>query len=76
MQRRRVMCEWLSQKLERTPGWINHIWFSDEAHEPTTDHDVRFSLIPKLNNFYFLLSRKYHFVLNHNLERKNVCIKS
>lgn len=32
MQRRRVMCEWLSQKLERTPGWINHIWFSDEAH--------------------------------------------
>ena len=26
------MCDWISQKLERTPSWINHIWFSDEAH--------------------------------------------
>lgn len=26
------MCEWLSDKLERTPGWINQIWFSGEAH--------------------------------------------
>ena len=22
----------LCEKLERTPGWIHHIWFSDEAH--------------------------------------------
>ena len=26
------MCEWIIQKLERTPSWINHIWFSYEAH--------------------------------------------
>jgi len=26
------MCDWISQKLERTPNWINNIWFSDEAH--------------------------------------------
>ena len=26
------MCEWLGENLEARPGWINHIWFSDEAH--------------------------------------------
>ena len=31
-QRRQTMCDWISQKLEHTPSWINHIWFSDEAH--------------------------------------------
>ena len=27
-----VMCEWFNDKLEQTPSWLNHIWFSDEAH--------------------------------------------
>ena len=26
------MCDWINQKLECTPSWINHIWFSDEAY--------------------------------------------
>ena len=26
------MCNWLNKKLERTPSWLNHICFSDEAH--------------------------------------------
>ncbi|KAK3886469.1 hypothetical protein Pcinc_009340 [Petrolisthes cinctipes] len=25
-------CEWFNGKLERTQGWLNNIWFSDEAH--------------------------------------------
>ena len=35
------MCDWISQKLERPPSWINHIWFSDEA---------RFRLNSAVNN--------------------------
>ena len=31
-QRRQTMCDWISQKLKRTPSRINHIWFFDEAH--------------------------------------------
>lgn len=31
-ERKHVRCISLSQKLERTLGWINHIWFFDEAH--------------------------------------------
>ena len=27
-----AMCEWFNDKLEETPSWLNHIWFSDEAH--------------------------------------------
>lgn len=30
--RRHQMCNWLSEKLERTPDWIQNVWFSDEAH--------------------------------------------
>lgn len=30
--RRMAMCQWLAEKLERSPGWLNNIWFSDEAH--------------------------------------------
>ncbi|XP_076039310.1 uncharacterized protein LOC143024396 [Oratosquilla oratoria] len=30
--RRIEMCEWLDEKLERSPGCLNNIWFSDEAH--------------------------------------------
>ena len=26
------MCDWAIEKLEQTPAWFNHIWFSDEAH--------------------------------------------
>ena len=26
------MCEWLNQKLERTPGWLNQIWLPDKVH--------------------------------------------
>ena len=26
------MCEWLHQKLERTPSWHNEIRFPDKAH--------------------------------------------
>ena len=26
------MCDWLNEKLEQTPGWLNRIWFSDQAH--------------------------------------------
>ena len=26
------MCKWLIEKLEQTLNWLNHIWFSDEAH--------------------------------------------
>ncbi|XP_076041907.1 histone-lysine N-methyltransferase SETMAR-like [Oratosquilla oratoria] len=30
--RRIEISEWLDEKLERSPGWLNNIWFSDEAH--------------------------------------------
>ena len=26
------MCEQFNDQLEQTPSWLNHIWFSDEAH--------------------------------------------
>ena len=26
------MCNWMNEMLKQTPGWLNHIWFSDEAH--------------------------------------------
>ena len=26
------MCEWFNTRLERSPGWLSQIWFSDEAH--------------------------------------------
>ena len=26
-----AMCELFNNKLEQTPSWLNHIWFSDEA---------------------------------------------
>ena len=26
------MCNWLSDRMERYPNWINLMWFSDEAH--------------------------------------------
>ena len=32
MEKRHLMCDWLAGKLERSPGWINNVWFSDEAH--------------------------------------------
>ena len=31
-EKRIEMCDWLNEKLEQTPSWLNHIWFSDEAH--------------------------------------------
>ena len=31
-EKRKAMCDWLSQKMERNPGWIKNVWFSDEAH--------------------------------------------
>ena len=31
-EKRIEMCSWLNEKLEKTPSWLNHIWFSDEAH--------------------------------------------
>ena len=31
-EKRIEMCNWLNKKLEQTPSWLNHIWFSDEAH--------------------------------------------
>ena len=40
-ERRQRMCDWISQKLERTLNWINYIWFSDEA---------RFHLNSAVNN--------------------------
>ena len=27
-----VVWEWFNDQLEQTPSWLNHIWFSDEAH--------------------------------------------
>ena len=26
------MCNWLSDRMEWCPNWINLMWFSDEAH--------------------------------------------
>lgn len=26
------MCEWLNDKLEHTPEWLNNIWLSDKVH--------------------------------------------
>ena len=26
------MCQWLIDRLETQPGWIDDIWFTDEAH--------------------------------------------
>ena len=26
------MCNWLSDRMEWYPNWINLLWFSDEAH--------------------------------------------
>ena len=26
------MCECLNEEVERSPGWLNNIWFSEEAH--------------------------------------------
>ena len=31
-EKRIAMCEWFNDMLEQTPSWLNHIWFSDEAH--------------------------------------------
>ena len=31
-EKRIKMCNWLNEKLEQTPSWLNHIWFSDEAY--------------------------------------------
>ena len=31
-KKRIEMCNWLNEKLEQTPSWLNHISFSDEAH--------------------------------------------
>ena len=31
-EKRIEMCNWLNEKLEQTPSWLNHIGFSDEAH--------------------------------------------
>uniref|UniRef100_UPI00358F7504 uncharacterized protein isoform X2 n=1 Tax=Myxine glutinosa TaxID=7769 RepID=UPI00358F7504 len=32
MRRRLDMCNWLGDRMERYPNWINQMWFSDEAH--------------------------------------------
>ena len=32
MRRRLDMCNWLSDRMELYPNWINLIWFSDEVH--------------------------------------------
>ena len=32
MRRRLDMCNWLSDRMEQYPNWINLIWFCDEAH--------------------------------------------
>ena len=31
-EKRIEMCNRLNEKLEQTPSWLNHIWFSNEAH--------------------------------------------
>ena len=31
-EKRIEMCNWLNEKLEQTPSWLNHIWNSDKAH--------------------------------------------
>lgn len=31
-EKRIEMCNWLNEKLEQSPMWLNHVWFSDEAH--------------------------------------------
>ena len=31
-QKRQVMCQWISNKMERNARWVNRVWFSDEAH--------------------------------------------
>ena len=33
-EKRIEMCNWLNEKHEQTPKWLNRIWFSDEAHFP------------------------------------------
>ena len=30
-EKRIEMCNWLNEKLEQTPGWLNHIWFCNKA---------------------------------------------
>ena len=39
MRRRLDMCNWLSDRMERYPNWINLIWFSDEAHLHMNNHN-------------------------------------
>uniref|UniRef100_UPI0035900534 HUWE1-associated protein modifying stress responses 1 isoform X1 n=1 Tax=Myxine glutinosa TaxID=7769 RepID=UPI0035900534 len=36
MRRRLDMCNWLSDRMERYPNWINLMWFSDEGSSTTT----------------------------------------
>ena len=38
MEKRVAMCEWICDTIEDNPDFLNHIWFSDQAHFLLSGH--------------------------------------
>ena len=46
MEKRVTMCRWFCDTIEDNPDFLNHVWFSDEAHFLLSGH------VNSKNNFY------------------------